>query len=73
MHTTREFTLPDSHLSVLNQEADAMGLSPDQALAQAIRLYQLINHKARAGLLMAFVDSRGKLVKEEINGLPAFN
>lgn len=70
--TTRAFTLPDSHLAVLEQEAAAMGMHPDKALAQAIRLYQSINYKARAGLQLAFVDAQGQLVREPAAGLPAF-
>lgn len=39
----RTFTLPESHLKVLEEEARRMGLSVDQALAQAIRMYQASN------------------------------
>jgi len=72
MNTTeRTFKLPDSHLSVLAEEAAAMGMTTDQALAQAIRLYQMVNIKARAGLQLAFSDERGHLVRDTVAGLPA--
>lgn len=45
----REVALPQDHWDVLQQEATAMGLSMDQALAQAVRIYQRVNVAAREG------------------------
>lgn len=42
-YTSRVFTLPDTHLAVLEEEARRMGLSVDGALTQAIVAYQAIN------------------------------
>lgn len=69
----RTFSLPDSHLAVLDEEAAAMGMSADQTLAQAIRLYQTVNIKARQGLSLAFVDASGRVVADPVMGLPAFD
>lgn len=62
--------LPSDHHAVLEQEAAAMGLSPQRALMQAVRLYQLVNHEARAGHQMVFVDANGAQVHAPV-GLPA--
>lgn len=67
------FKLHESHLEVLNAEAAAMGLTPDQALAQAVRLYQLVNNNARKGLQLAFTDAQGQLVRETPCGRPALD
>ena len=69
---THTFNLPESHLTVLAEEAQAVELTQDQAMAQAIRLYQLINQQARKGLRLAFVDAAGNVVKDPFPGLPSF-
>lgn len=73
LKSQRTFELPASHLAVLDEEASFMGLTPDQAMAQAIRLYQLVNHQARAQRQLAFVDANGELVREAAKGLPALD
>lgn len=64
--TTKTFTLPDSHLAVLHEESIKMEISIDKALEQSIRFYQLINHNARLGLHLAFIDKSGNIVKNPI-------
>lgn len=55
--TQRTITLPESHLKVLEEEARRMGLSVDQALAQAIRVYQASNHPMPERRLLLDLDA----------------
>ena len=71
--TTRAFSLPTTHVAALVYEADRSGMTPDQALKQAITLYQTVQIKARSGLTMAFVDDRGNVIRDMPAGLPAFD
>ncbi|GBG14282.1 phosphoglucomutase [Novimethylophilus kurashikiensis] len=59
-----ELHLPDNHMAVLLAEAEAHELSPNAALAQAVRLYQLISERARNGLQLTFVDAHGNIVND---------
>ena len=73
MMTTRAFSLPTTHVAALVYDADRAGMTPDQALKQAITLYQTVQIKARSGLTMAFVDDRGNVIRDMPAGLPAFD
>ena len=60
--TTLAITLDDRTLAVLDHEAAQSGLSRDQALKQAISLYQLVNVGVRQGFKFSFLSQSGASV-----------
>lgn len=66
----KTFSMPDSHLLVLEAEAARMELSVDQALMQAIRLYQAVNHGGFPHMPLR-EDSPLRLFKDELDSQPS--
>ena len=59
----------DIYRAVLAEEASLMGLTEEQAMIQAIRLYQLVNQKGRNGLTLAFLNAEGVIDQEASKAL----
>jgi hypothetical protein len=66
------FTDP-RYQAVLEQLACDEGMSAENVMRAALRLYQAVRTRAGQGQHLAFTDEQGALVKEPVYGLPALD
>lgn len=70
---TMTLNLDDRHMDALEALATEQDLSKTALMRQALRLYQMVHQRAKDGQQLAFVDRAGKLVRQVVVGLPAFD
>ena len=59
--STMTLTLDARHMDALDALATEQGMSKAQVMRQALRLYQMVHHRAKTGEQMAFIRD-GKVV-----------
>lgn len=68
-----QLNLDERHEAVLTSLAAEQELSKTALMRQALRLYQMVYERQKAGQSMAWRNADGSYVQQVVVGLPAFD
>lgn len=63
-----KLNLTQDYIDALDELAKHHDMKVESIVKQAIRLYQLIDHEARLGRTMKFVNQYGELIRDPVWG-----